>query len=251
MVKKSLKGQLVLAALMLVSATTLQAAMLDLSTTSTSSGAINGALFFNKSVVGFGSGTAVDFLTFDDSGYNTEGITEFGTGNRHDAIHRSTLPQVNIGGTLYREFAFDMNEPGNGNSLLSLDTVEIYISNVDNLTGYNFAGAADLIYDMDAGENSWIKLDAALLGGPGSGSSDLLMYIPDSLFAGSKYGDDPFIYLYSETGGQGDALANQAGDEAWVYLSSSANATSVPVPAAVWLFISSCVGLIGFSRRTA
>ena len=100
---------------------------------------------------------------------------------------------------------------------------------------------------MDAGEDSWIKLDATLLGGPGSGSSDLLMYIPDSLFAGSIYGDDPFVYLYSETGGQGGALAHHAGDEAWVYLSSTTTAP-VPLPMAVWLFISGFIGLVGFSR---
>lgn len=246
-VVKRIKRQIALLALMLVSTTWLQAATLDLSTASVSSGTINGAQFFNKSVVGFGSGAAVDFLTFDDSGYNTEGTTEFGTGNRHIAINRSTLQLVNIAGTLYREFAFDMNEPGNKNSLLSLDTVEIYLSDVGNLTGYNFAGAATLIYDLDAGEDSWIKLDATLQGGPGSGSSDLLMYIPDSLFAGSAYGDDPFVYLYSETGGQGGALANHAGDEAWVYLSSGSAA--VPLPMAVWLFLSGFIGLIGLSAR--
>ncbi len=235
-----------IAAIMLIS-TGPQAATLDLSTTIVSGGTINGALFFNSSVKGFGSGVAVDFLTFGNSGYNTEGAIEFGTGNTHDAIQRSTMQLVNIGGTLYREFAFDMNEPGNQNSLLSLDTVEIYISNVGNLTGYNFAGAAQLVYDMDAGEDSWIKLDATLLGGPGSGSSDLLMYIPDSVFAGSAYGDDPFVYLYSETGGQGGALANHAGDEAWVYLSSTT--TAVPIPAAVWLFASGLVGLVTLSRR--
>ncbi len=249
MVQKKIRLRLLFAFLMLLTAAGLQAATLDLSTASVSSGSINGAQFFNNSVVGFGSGVAVDFLTFDSSGYNTEGTIEFGTGNRHDAINRSTLQLVDIGGTLYREFAFDMNEPGNGNSLLSLDTVEIYISNVGNLTGYNFAGAASLIYDMDANEDSWIKLDAALQGGPGSGSSDLLMYIPDSLFAGSLYGDDPFVYLYSETGGQGGALANHAGDEAWVYMSSSVANTAVPLPAAVWLFISGCIGLFGISRR--
>ena len=245
-VVKTSKLQLVLVALMLIFTTGLQAATLDLSTTSVSSGTINGAQFFNKSVVGFGSGAAVDFLTFGDSGYNTAGIIEFGTGNRHDAINRSTLQLVDIAGTSYREFALDINEPGNGNSLLSLDTVEIYLADVGNLTGYNFAGAATLIYDMDAGEDSWIKLDAKLLGGPGSGSSDLLMYVPDSLFAGSIYGDDPFVYLYSETGGQGGALANHAGDEAWVYLSSTTTAP-VPLPMAVWLFISGFIGLVGFS----
>lgn len=247
-VKIMIKHRLVSAALMLLFVTGLNAGTLDLSTASVSSGSINGALFYNSSVVGFGSGAAVDFLTFGDSGYNTEGTIEFGTGNRHDAINRSTLQLVDIGGTLYREFAFDMNEPGNANSLLSLDTVEIYLSSVGNLTGYDFAGAASLIYDMDANEESWIKLDAALLGGPGSGSSDLLMYIPDSLFAGSQYGDDPFVYLYSETGVQGGALANHAGDEAWVYLSST---TAVPVPAAVWLFISGLVGLVGYSRKSS
>lgn len=241
------RSRLAVAAILFSLSTWSNAVVLDLSTAAISSGTINGAQFYNSSVVGFGSGTAVDFLTFGGSGYNTEGAIEFGTGNRHDAINRSTLGLVEIGGTLYREFAFDMNEPGNQNSLLSLDTVEIYISNVGNLTGYDFAGAATLIYDMDFGEDSWIKLDAALQGGPGSGSSDLLMYIPDALFAGSIYGDDPFVYLYSETGGQGGALANHAGDEAWVYLSSEV--APVPLPAAAWLFLSGFLGLIGYSTR--
>ena len=243
----AIRSRLALAAILLSFSTWSNAVVLDLTASGTSSGSINGAQFFNKSVVGFGSGAAVDFLTFGGSGYNTDGVIEFGTGNRHDSINRSTLGLVDIGGTLYREFAFDMNEPGNQNSLLSLDTIEIYISDVGNLTGYDFAGAATLIYDMDFGEDSWIKLDATLQGGPGSGSSDLLMYIPDALFAGSAYGDDPFVYLYSETGGQGGALANHAGDEAWVYLSS--DVAPVPLPAAVWLFASGLIGLIGFSRR--
>ena len=87
--------------------------------------------------------------------------------------------------------------------------------------------------------------------GPGSGSSDLLMYIPDSLFAGSAYGNDPFIYLYSEAGGQGGAMANQAGDEAWVYLSSGAASAVVPLPTAVWLFLSGGMGMIVLFRQRA
>jgi hypothetical protein len=243
------RSRLAVAAILFSLSTWSNAVVLDLSTTAISYGTINGAQFYNSSVVGFGSGTAVDFLTFGGSGYNTDGAIEFETGNRHDAINRSTLGLVEIGGTFYREFAFDMNEPGKGNddSLLSLDTVEIYISNVGNLTGYNFGSAATLIYDMDFGEDSWIKLDAALQGGPGSGSSDLLMYVPDALFDGSIYGDDPFVYLYSETGGQGGALANHAGDEAWVYLSSEV--APVPLPAAAWLFLSGFLGLIGYSTR--
>ncbi len=54
-----------------------------------------------------------------------------------------------------------------------------------------------------------------------AGASDLLMYVPDSLFAGSQYGADPFVYLYAETGGQGGAMSDHAGDEAWAYFAAA------------------------------
>jgi len=83
----------------------------------------------------------------------------------------------------------------------------------------------------------------------GSGTSDLLMYIPDSLFACSQYGADPFVYLYAETGGQGGAMSNRAGDEAWTNFAAAT--TPVLLPPAVWLFGSGLAGLFGYSRRKA
>ena len=43
------------------------------------------------------------------------------------------------------------------------------------------------IYDLDAGGDNWIKLDYSL--NSGSGSGDMVAYIPNSLFtgAGSQY----------------------------------------------------------------
>jgi hypothetical protein len=71
---------------------------------------------------------------------------------------------------------------------------------------------------MDAGGDNWVLLDYRL--NSGSGSGDMLMYVPDALFAGAAY-----VYLYSRFGehfagdagfqewaaGEGSAVANQFG----------------------------------------
>src|SRR5262249_28792441 len=49
------------------------------------------------------------------------------------------------------------------------------------------------VYDMDAGADNWVRLNANLnLGGA---SGDMLLYVPDTLFVGGSY-----VYLYSKFG---------------------------------------------------
>ena len=120
-------------------------------------------------------------------------------------LQTSEVPVVNINATNYREFFLDINQtastPGN---LLTLDQVEIYVSDTPDLSahtsgspGYGaISGGATKVYDMETGnQDNWVNLNYTLIGG-GSGSGDMVLYVPDSAaFANSQY-----VYLYSEFG---------------------------------------------------
>ena len=254
---------------------TVQAAILDLSTAGTS-GSINGALFYEASDVAWGGGTAVEYATFQrlgnstsptgvSHGYNTDGVDQYDNASANNfSIHLSAVPTFTINGTIYREFVFDANETkGAATQLLSLDKIEIYISNSSTLTGHSdltgFGSAANLVFDLDTGPDgdSWIKLD----GGGGSGSRDILMYIDDTLFTNNAVDGvaDPYLHIYSMVGSEGDdpksktynGLGNDGnGKESWAHAPNGvAVGPPVPLPPAVWLFGSGLVGLFSYSKR--
>lgn len=155
------------------------------------------------------------FLSMDggstaEQGYNTGGTTEFDTiAADTNAIRRSALPLVDIGGVLYREFVLDIQE---GNSprarYLSLDDVKVYAGSTPSETGLNLTTKilpnTTLVYDLDwqlgrgdifDPEDNSVVLDAKL---GGKNGVDMLFYLPDSLFGASG---DPYVYLYSKFGG--------------------------------------------------
>ena len=150
------------------------------------------------------------------------------------------VPIVEIGGVEYREFFLDINEPtADPKQYITLDQIEIYLSNTAGLNSYSSTSGltgATKIWDLDtvmppsgpSGDN-WINLNYGLLGG-GSGTGDMVMYIPNALF-----GSQTYVYLYSQFGciskgkdktcgtyGDGTKysapFASQAGfEEWWVY----------------------------------
>jgi len=160
----------------------------------------------------------------------------------------SEVPVVTINGSQYREFFLDINEPastGNSANYLTLDQVEIYVSNTASLTTHSSAGAGTLtgatqVYDMDTGTgNNFVNLDYVLVGG-GSGYGDMVLYVPNSpLFATNTY-----TYLYSQfgctvcSGGHGSSAwtmyQSQAGFEEW-WVPTSTSGSSVPEPTTVVL----------------
>jgi hypothetical protein len=203
-------------------------ATLDL-TARGSSGDVNGALFFQADPQPTGSGAIRSFLRVQGAsahevvqqGFNTDARPLQFNENKSPTFTRSltlgSVPRVNLGGTFYREFLLDINQKSS-QPLLSLDELRIYLGGSGNLTGYSattrqLAGLV-AVYDLDAGADNQVLLDYRL--NSGSGSGDMLLYVPDALFTGGN-----FVYLYSKFG---EDYASNAGFQEWsVGLSSLTN----------------------------
>lgn len=104
-------------------------------------------------------------------------------------------------------FNVDFNEGGGKNSLISLDEIRIYVSDstdiatpvqsvsaLETALGPGSNSAISHVFSM--GSNA-ILADAGIV--PGSGKSDLDIYIPKTFF-GNRAPDD-LVYIYSEMGG--------------------------------------------------
>jgi len=226
---------------------------LDLSTAG-ASGAINGAIFQQINAQSTGTGVIDAFLriqkTGAEEGYNTDYRPTSYDENPSIQFTRSLLlasiPTVNINGTLYREFLLDINESST-KSELSLDRLQIYQANAGNLHGTlaQLQTSWTQIYDLDAGEDSWIKLDYDL--NHGSGSGDMFAYIPDALFK-AEYG--PYVYLYSLFG---ETIAADSGFEEWSVRVIQDDTILTPPPAVpapgALLLASMGMTLVGYLRR--
>ena len=136
------------------------------------------------------------------------------------ALRLDEVPVVILGGVRYRQFALDINQKSS-QPLLSLDALQIFAGGAGNLTGYDPAAktlpGATSVYDMDAGEDNWVLLDYSL--NSGSGSGDMLLYIPDQLFAQAG---GQFVYLYSRFG---EHFAVGAGFQEWGLTTGGASGT--------------------------
>lgn len=203
------------------------AVVLDL-TTEGSWGTINEAIFQQFDGNPTGTGNIDSFIRIQASGvqqgYNSDGrpvqYNEDTSTQWNHSLLLSDIPIVTNGGIDYREFLLDINQ--NGQNILSLDKVEVYLEATSNILGHpsNFGTP---VYDLDAGEDSWIKLNYLL--NAGSGQGDMLVYIPDSVFTGLN----EYVYLYSRFG---DNFAADDGFEEWAY---GVDGPIIPEPATVLL----------------
>jgi hypothetical protein len=195
----------------MISALTVHAAVVDLSTLG-NSGSANGALFYQFNEIPTGTGLIDSFVRIQgmgvQHGYNTDGTLEFDTmgGGFTHSIQISDLPTVDIGGTLYRELMLDINQ--NGEPILSVDEIRIALWDTGNLSGYSSIFASP-IWDLDETEDNWIKLNDTL--NAGSGHGDMLALIPDSVFTGLE---SQYVYVYSKFGVNSPA---DDGFEEWAY----------------------------------
>jgi hypothetical protein len=212
------------------------ATMVDL-TTAGSSGTINGALFQQVGPQPTGSGVIDPFVRISAAnqsivqGFNTDArplqFDENTSATFTHSLLLSSLATVTIGGSTYYQFLLDINQTAN-EPLLSLDQLKIYVQNTGNIA--TLAGLTNLVYNMDAGGDSYIKLNYGL--NTGSGSGDMFAYIRTSLFTGGTY-----VYLYSQFGSN---FANNDGYEEWAAVRGTA---AVPEPASLLLMGSGLMGL--------
>ena len=158
---------------------------------------VQGEIFRENDIGPTGSGVLQPFVRLGASGieqgYNTTGrpvpFDEDTSPFTHDLL-LSAVPIFNVNGTLYREFVLDINESSGGsNALLSLDVVQIYLSNTPSQTTTTVSSLGSPVYDLDAGGiDRFVKLDYSL--NSGSGSGDMRLFVPDSLFSTS------YTYVY-------------------------------------------------------
>ncbi len=221
------------------------------------SGVINEAVFVQVDPASStGTGTIQPFLRVQskgvEQGYNTDyAPKEFSdsTSPWTRSLQLSEVPVVNVRGACFREFLLDINESGGGDQYLSLDTLQIFLGDSPDLTGYP-SGLGTKIWDMDAGTegNTSIHLDYELEAGSGDG--DMLAYIPNSLFADMG----PYVYLYCQFGAEGtrqNGLGSSAGFEEWAVRVPGADSNVVPEPGGLLMLCTGIVSLVGMCMRKA
>lgn len=173
------------------------------------------------------SGTGV-FLSFvrlqgspNEAGYNTDGTLEFDTksGAWTHAVKVSDIPVVMYNGHPYWELYSDINET-NSTTYISLNKLEVYLTDDQNLTGYPFTSHATQVYAY-SGQVQINDVNA------GSGRADLRYRIPLDSSAGSisipancGYKNPAcatYFVLYTQwgTASGSDQYASDGGYEEW------------------------------------
>jgi hypothetical protein len=214
-----IKRTLILAALGLAAVLpNTNAAVLNLGTNG--SGFINGAYFDVNRDHPTGTGVYNPFLTIQangmQQGYNSS-VGNFDTKREPQWNHEirfSDLQVTTINNIAYFGFSVDVNEPnGSNKSWITLDGLKIFTSaTLQNSTSTDANGVFNgslgtLRYNLDfGGDNSVLYNDQQ----SGSGAGDIDIYVPVSLFAGTRAND--YVYMYQLWGGA-DAESNGGFEE--------------------------------------
>lgn len=204
-----------------------QATVLDLGTDG--SGSINGALFTVDSTHPAGTGVIDPFLTVQNSpweqGYNSN-TQNFDTKRVPQWNHEITLGDLRtttINNIAYFGFIVDVNEPnGGGRNTISLDGLRLFISptlqhstSVDG-NGFFNGSLGTLVYDLGANQVLYDDQHS------GSGTADIGIWIPASLFAG--HSPSEYVYMYQRWGNT-DGNSTEGGFE-----ETFRAAGAVPIP---------------------
>jgi hypothetical protein len=198
--KRSLLAAALVAAGVLLAATSVQATIIDL--INGNSGTINGAQFDWTPAQPTGTGNIQPFLRVQndplEQGYNTSGAPvpfddKIGAWTRDVTFAGLQATTVIVGNTSYFKLLLDINQ-SNSHPLLSLDQLQFYTSPTGSQTTTNVSSLGTLRYSFSPGDA--VYLDASR--NHGSGSGDMFAYLPTSAFAGTSSSD--FVYLYCHFG---------------------------------------------------
>jgi len=195
---------------LLLGAWPVSAAILDL-TSEGASGYIGDALF-TQGTTGAGTGVIDPFLRLQrnhlESGLNSNGPYQLDEFNPTHAIQVNAFGVTEYNGVQMIRFLLDINEV-NSRPLVSLDQLKVFVAPVGT---YNTLALlndhATPIYDMGAGNK--IYLDYSLE--PGSGWSDMYMYLPYELLRDHR---TEYLYLYCQFGATGGDYECEDGFEEW------------------------------------
>jgi hypothetical protein len=272
------------------------ATIIDLTTSHTASGNIGQCVGVATDDCGFwvnvdaqstGTGVIDPFYTVQhtgtEQGFNTDAP---GASPNYDmkrangsaftqAIQVSDFGLVDIDGnpcngclTPYIRFALDINEAGGGDQFLSVDSLQLWVKTYNDIVSTTLAtltADAVKIYDLDGLNNDVIYTDYSL--NSGSGSGDVILYVPYAAFAGHT---TDWLYLYGHYGSVG-ALDNptspgcdgttlsmdihhncdyqsSSGFEEWARLEGP-NGVFVPEPVSSVLIGTGLVGIFFLRRR--
>ncbi|MGG5823335.1 DUF7507 domain-containing protein [Falsiroseomonas sp. HW251] len=195
--------------------------------TSGGTATINGAVFVAEFDSGTGSGVLQPFVRIQESGTENGANNDPALGQFED-VKPAFLSLVTVNSLAalpatpdipFESYAFvlDIGEPGGKASLITLETLKVFVSSKATLYYSNgdwhdaaLGGSVvslTPIYDLDAGlgGNTSVLLDGDLVGS-GNGKTDLGVFIPTSLFTGGQY-----VYLYSEFSGTDGSFEEWAG----------------------------------------
>jgi len=216
-------------------------------------GVINGAIYTTIDNHPTGTGVFDPFISYQHRDFELGVNTSLGGNGQgflndkrvpqwnHD-LHLNDLAPITISGVTYFGFELDANETGSGNAnrLLSIDDIRIYTS--PNSAGSPFRNAnndgdvlaalanpasvgmvqryaQNTVFSATDGGPNWALIDASRSEGgstSGSGSSDLIVYVPTLLFAGA--GANDFVTFFTINGhndGVGGDDGSDAGFEEW------------------------------------
>jgi len=100
---------------------------------------------------------------------------------------------IMLNGVSYFQILLDVNEPNGAKSIIKLDELRLYTSQIGSQTTTNVDSLGTLLNDLDFYGDSQVIIDASR--NHGSGSGDVNIYIPVEAFAGTS--PDDYVYLYA------------------------------------------------------
>jgi hypothetical protein len=221
--------------------------VLDL-TTAGASGSIGAAFFQQVNNQPTGTGVIDSFLRMQangsEQGVNSPGpyLMDEKPGLFTHAIHVSDFGVVDHSGTPSIRVLLDINETAAA-PLLSWDQLMFFTAPVATYnTVAQLQTNGSLIYNMDAGGDNSAHLNYLL--DDGSGSGDVLTYLPASLLAGHT---TEWLYLYSQFGAEGGDYVSNDGFEEFARVDNPIPPPPpVPEPMSLLLLGGGLIGLVGF-----